>query len=488
MLDNYQIKRNSLKSIKWTTLGMVVPKLISPIFTLWLVNILNPSDFGLLAISLVIIGFTNLLQGLGLIEFLIKEKGLSELRLNTIFWSSIFFAIFMAIIAVVLTPVFSEVYKNNGLLKIIPALSITIVFSSLQLVQNAILQKGLDFKKIFIIQLLPLIVLICFTLPLALFGWGVWSLVIGQISNSIVSAIMYILFTRWTPKFIFSMKELKTMLGFGKWVILEKLIEYLYSNLDIIIIGKYFDMSTLGLYSTGKYLITIIYTIINGSIGAISFPMLSHMQRNVSELKIGFLGITKRIVFFNIPIMIGIALLSSKFIPIVFAQKWEALPLILSITVFGEGIMRNMWVQRDIYKLLNKPDIYPKSISINLVFSLIFFIVASNFGIIAFCIFKVINDILYTYIQVMLTSKLLKFKLVELFALIKYSILASLIMTITLGTLLMIFNYLGVEINLPIIAFIILAGASSYLITHYIYDSVEFLHFISEFKYVIKIK
>ena len=88
----------------------------------------------------------------------------------------------------------------------------------------------------------------------------------------------------------------------------------------------------------------------------------------------------------------------------------------------------------------------------------------------------------------MLTSKLLKFKLVELFALIKYSILASLIMTITLGTLLMIFNYLGVEINLPIIAFIILAGASSYLITHYIYDSVEFLHFISEFKYVIKIK
>ena len=399
MVDKNQIKLRSLKSIKWTTLGLVVPKLISPIINLWLVNILNPSDFGLLAISSVIIGFTALVQGLGLVEFLIKEKELCELRLNTIYWASIFIATFMAILIVALTPTISQVYNNNDLLKIIPALSITIVLSALQLVQNALLQKGLDFKKIFIIQLLPLIVLVGFTLPLALFGWGVWSLVIGQISNGVVSAIMYIHFIRWTPKFIFSMKELKIMLAFGKWVVLEKIIEYLYSNLDIIIIGIYFDISTVGIYSTGKYLITIIYTIINGSIGAISFPMLSHMQSNVSELKIGFFGITKRIVFFNVPIMIGVALLSSNFIPLVFDPKWEELPLMLSITVLGEGFMRNLWVQRDIFKLLNRPEIYPKSIILNLVFSLTFFITASKFGIIAFCVVKVINDILYTIVQ-----------------------------------------------------------------------------------------
>ena len=488
MVDNNQIKRSSLKSIKWTTLGMVVPKLISPIITLWMVNILNPSDFGLMAISSVIIGFTTLLQGLGLIEFLIKEKDLSELRINTIYWANIFFAIFIAAVIVALTPIFSEIYKNNGLLKIIPVLSLTIILSALQLVQNALLQKELDFKKIFIIQLLPLVVLICVTMPLALFGWGIWSLVIGQISNVVVSAIMYILFTKWAPKFIFSMKELNSMLGFGKWVILEKFIEYLYSNLDIIIIGIYFDISTVGLYSTGKYLITIIYTIINGSIGAISYPMLSHMQSNVSELKIGFFGITKRIVFFNIPIMIGVALLSSKFIPLVFAQKWEDLPLVLSITVLGEGVMRNIWVQRDIFKLLNKPEIYPKSIIINLVFSLIFFTIASKFGIIAFCVVKIINDILYTFVQVILTSRLLKFKLFELFALIKHSLVASLIMAITLGTFLIIFKSLGVEINLPIIAVIIFVGASSYLLTHYINDRIKFLQFLSEFKSVVNFK
>lgn len=488
MINKLSIKNSSIKSIKWTTLGMVVPKLISPIITLWMVNILNPSDFGLMAISSVIIGFTTLLQGLGLIEFLIKEKDLSELRINTIYWANIFFAIFIAAVVVALTPIFSEIYKNNGLLKIIPVLSLTIILSALQLVQNALLQKELDFKKIFIIQLLPLVVLICVTLPLALFGWGIWSLVIGQISNGVVSAIMYILFTKWTPKFIFSMKELNSMLGFGKWVILEKFIEYLYSNLDIIIIGIYFDISTVGLYSTGKYLITIIYTIINGSIGAISYPMLSHMQSNISELKIGFFGITKRIVFFNIPIMIGVALLSSKFIPLVFAQKWEDLPLVLSITVLGEGVMRNIWVQRDIFKLLNKPEVYPKSIIVNLFFSLIFFTIASQFGIIAFCIVKVINDFIYTFVQVIITSRLLKFKLFDLFKLVKHTIIASLFMALTIGTLLIFFNYLKFEINLPIVSLYIISGCTSYLLTHYINDKIKFLQFLSEFKSVFNFK
>lgn len=488
MLDNSQIKNKSLKSIRWATLGMVVPKVISPFLNLWLINILNPADLGLLAISTVIIGFTNFLQGLGLMEYLIKEKELSELRLNTIFWSSIIFATFMAIMVVLLTPIFAVVYKNNGLLKIVPTLSITIIFSSLQLIQNSLLQKGLDFKKIFFVQLVPLIVLICFTVPLALFGWGIWSMVIGQISNAVVSALMYLYFTRWVPKFVFSIKELSIMLDFGKWVILEKLIEYVYSNLDIIIVGLYFDVSTVGLYATGKYLITILYTIINGSIGAIALPMLSHMKSNVSELKIAFLGITNRIVFFNIPVMIGVVLLSPKFIPLVFAQKWEALPLVLSITVLGEGIMRNIWVQRDIFKLLNKPEIYPKSIIINIFFSLIFFTIASKFGILAFCVIKVINDILYTIVQVMLTSRLLKFNLFELFTVIKYSLFSSLIMTVIIGSILIIFMFLGVEINLPIIAVIILVGSSSYLLTHYRYDRLKILQFISELKVAFNIK
>ena len=116
MLDNSHIRNKSLKSIRWATLGMVVPKLISPFINLWLINILNPSDFGLLAIATVIIGFTNILQGFGLMEFIIKEKELSEIRINTVFWSSIFWATFITLTVVVLSPVFSEVYKNNGLL------------------------------------------------------------------------------------------------------------------------------------------------------------------------------------------------------------------------------------------------------------------------------------------------------------------------------------------------------------------------------------
>ena len=488
MLDNSQIKNKSLKSIRWATLGMVVPKLISPFINLWLINILNPSDFGLLTIATVIIGFTNILQGFGLMEFIIKEKELSEIRINTVFWSSIFWATFIALTVVVLSPVFSEVYKNNGLLRILPALSVIIILNALQIVQNSLLQKGLEFKRIFFIQLIPLIVLICITVPLALFGWGIWSLVIGQISTGVVSAVIYIFFTGWSPKIIFSMNELKIMFGFGKWVMAEKLIEYLYSNLDIIIVGIYFDITTVGLYSTGKYIITIIYTTINGSIGAISLPMLSHMQNDVSELKIAFFGITKRIVFFNIPIMIGIALLSSKFIPLVFTQKWEGLSLVLSLSVLGEGVFRNVWVQRDIFKLLNKPDVYPKSISINLVFSLIFLAVASKYGIIAFCVVKIINDFLYTFIQFKLTSKLLNLEFGDLFASFKNTLVASFIMTITLVFILIVLKFLGVEINFVLFTLIVFIGTFSYFLTHYVYDRVKFLNFILEFKSVFNFK
>mgnify|MGYP003691481351 FL=1 len=94
-------REKGLAAIKWTSLGAVLPKLTTPIFTMWLVNILDPEDFGIMSLVGAIVGFINLIQNLGLGEYIIKEQKISQNTLSVIFWANIILAFLFCLIIII---------------------------------------------------------------------------------------------------------------------------------------------------------------------------------------------------------------------------------------------------------------------------------------------------------------------------------------------------------------------------------------------------
>jgi O-antigen/teichoic acid export membrane protein len=483
-----KIISKSLGNIKWTSLGAVLPKLFQPFVIIWLATILDPSAYGIVAIASIIIGFTNLIQGLGLSEFIIKEENLDDNKLSVAFWSNLVFGIVIYGIILLLTPIFSDLYSNDELSKVLPVLSLLIIINSFGVVQYGLLQKQMFFKKIFFIQLVPLTVLAGITLPLAYFGFGVWALVLGQLAKAIISNLLYWIFSSWRPSIYYSFSTFKNMFSFGKWVVVEKIVEYSYSTYDIFLIGIYYDIKIVGLYSVAKHITRLIYSTFNGPIGAIMFPMFSLLQHSKNEFKDSFLKVTRKMSFFNIPIMFGITILSHIVIPIVFPDKWEGLSLILSIIVLGEGMHRNFWVQRDIFKVLNKPDIYPKAILLNLAFGLVFYSLVGSYSIIIFCILRVVNDYFYTILQIRLISRVLSIKISKIIRCLLNPIYSGLIMISSLLFSILILDKSNIEINVFILTLLVISGGIIYFISSLLIDKKDLLLIINNVKTIFNIR
>ena len=132
-------------------------------------------------------------------------------------------------------------------------------------------------------------------------------LVIGTLLNSFLSNLLYWLYSDYRPSIYFSLKKFKKMFDFGKWILFQKKLEYLNGSIDIIIMGIFFNETIIGLYSVGKNFVKImIFTSINGPIGAIILPMASKLKHAGDDISKLYVKIFKKILLINMPLMIDV--------------------------------------------------------------------------------------------------------------------------------------------------------------------------------------
>jgi teichuronic acid exporter len=462
-LENY-LKVKSINSLRWSSLGGVLPKIINPIISLSLINIIDAKEYGLLAIVSYIINFINIINGFGFNEFIIKENEISKLKLNSLFWANLSFSTLIFLLLLFFSPFISELYSQPKLIQILPISALILLISSIQLVNTSLLQKKLEYKKMFFLQIFPTIILFVVTYPLALIGFGVWSFVVSQLLTGIISLFLTIHFTKWRPQFIFSINAILEALHFGQWVTIEKIIEFIYSNVDLFFVSVYFDIKTVGMYSIARGLATVLFTSVNGPFGQIMLPLLSKLQKN--DIGGIFLKISSRLYFINISIVIFVIIFSKNLLPFIFINKYELIKLI-PFVVLSDGISRCIWVQRDIYKVLNRPQIYLISILPNLAYVTFFLTLYRPDNLFILLMIKLSNDIIYYFVQNFVFVRFANISFISILRLFHILIFCGSISFI-IYTLLSSF-ILG-ENSLVIQLFNIFVTICSYIILIYLFD------------------
>ena len=152
------LRKISLQSVKWITLGNLIQNFTTPVLSVWIATILSPQNYGIVAIGGVFVGFATLLEGLGVRDFLVKEKELDQKKLNTAFWTNVFLAVCLWLLLFILSPFISNLYNEPMLIYIIPVSSIIILFDAFGNVQQALLRRNLEFKKLFLRNIVPIVI------------------------------------------------------------------------------------------------------------------------------------------------------------------------------------------------------------------------------------------------------------------------------------------------------------------------------------------
>lgn len=305
------------------------------IVNLILARLLLPEDFGIIGMLAIFIAVSQTLVDGGFTSALIQKKNPSQADFSTIFyWNSaisllLYFMLFGA------APFIADFYNNDFLCPVLRIIGITLIFNSVNAILTARLRKQLSFKTIAATNILSFTLGGAVGISLAFNGWGVWSLVIMQITNGVCAMIIFSIITHWLPSLCFSKKSFKELFGFGGYILAANILQTICQNLQGLIIGKRFSAVQMGYYSQAYKLDQVTSYSLPYIIVQVMYPVYSSIQDDKVRLQNMLLMNLRVISFVIFPILGLLIVISEPLIHFLYGEHWIACAPYFSILCVG---------------------------------------------------------------------------------------------------------------------------------------------------------
>ncbi len=284
---------------------------------------------------LVLTGFASILSDMGLGASLIQKQAVSDRHLNSAFWVNVAAGAFLTILFGLTAPLIALFYKEPLLRLLTAIIALNLILNSLNVVQNALLDRSLNFRTKFWIGSVSLLVSGIVAIVLALNGAGVWSLVAQSIASTAIQvAIMWHL-SSWRPRLSFDLSAFRELMHFGKNLMASSIVHYCGGNFDKLAIGRLLGSSVLGIYNLADKLMRLPINNVTGVTSTVMFPVLSAMQDEVESVKRTYLRATRMIALLTFPMMIGLSILAEPAILVVYGEKWREAIRVVQLLCFS---------------------------------------------------------------------------------------------------------------------------------------------------------
>jgi PST family polysaccharide transporter len=305
-----------------------------------LARILDPKDFGLVAMVTVITGVFTLFKDAGLSAATVQRETISSEQMSTLFWVNLLVGVTLALLLVAVAPIISAFYHEPRLFWITVALGADFVFTGATAQHSALLQRQMRFDTIALIDMIALLAGITVAIATALSGWGYWALVGQVVTLPGAYAVCTWAAVRWIPGMPSRHVGIRSMMRFGGTVTLNCLVVYIAYNLEKVLLGRFWGADALGIYGRAYQLINIPTDNLNSSISGVAFSALSRIQDDPERQKRYFLKGYSLILALTLPITLACAVLANDMILIFLGPKWkEAVPIFRllapTILIFG---------------------------------------------------------------------------------------------------------------------------------------------------------
>jgi len=327
------LKQSAISGVKWTSVASIINALLQILQVAILARYLSQSDFGLMAIVMVVIGFAQAFLDMGISNAIIHKQKVTYRQLSTLYWVNILAGIFLYGVIYLLSQYISSFYNEPALKDIMIVVGIIFLITPWGQQFFVLMEKELKFQLLAKISIVNKVISLVVTSVLAYKGFGVYSLVYGTIASAIVSTVQYILFGLKEHKtsLCFDISQVKEFLKFGLYQMGERTINYFNSQFDTILIGKLLGVENLGIYTIAKELVMKPAMVINPVIARVAFPAMSKIQDDIPRLKAIYLKMINFLASINFPIYVIIIILAPELVSLLFGERWSDATLIVQI-------------------------------------------------------------------------------------------------------------------------------------------------------------
>lgn len=316
------LRSDVLHSLKWLAGARLVGQLVAWAITLVVIRILNPSDYGLMTIAEMMMGFAALFQEMGLYSAMVQKRDLTERQIEQSFGLLIIANIAIYAVVFMFAPVFASFFDDPRLTNIVRVLGIQFPLAAVGVVQDAMLSRSMNFKRKSIVNVAVIIGGGFTTLGFALSGAGVWALVYGALVGSFIRPVGLALAAQHWCQPRFSRTGMADMVRFGGFVTASKLIWYIYSQADVFIIGKLLGKEILGYYSIGLQLASLPMQKTSSLLSQVGLAAYSSVQQDIGVVRSHFCKAVRILSFISFPVFWGIASIAPDLVAVVLGNRW----------------------------------------------------------------------------------------------------------------------------------------------------------------------
>lgn len=402
------LKNKTLKGTIWSSIERFSVQGISFLVMIIMARVLTPEDYGLVGMLTIFIAISQALIDSGFSQALIRKQDRSEIDNSTVFYFNIAVGCILYLILFFSAPLIARFYNEPVLVPLTRVISLSVVINSFVVVQRALLTVKIDFKTQAKASLTASIVSGVVGIIMVYTGWGVWSIVWYQISNLLINVALLWVFSKWRPTWQYSWASFRELFGFGSKLAISAILDTLYQNVYLIVIGKVFKAADLGYYTRAHQFASFPSSNLTGIIQRVTFPVLCTIQDDDDRLRDVYRRFLRLSAFIIFPLMAGLAAVAHPLVVILLKEQWAFTAVLLQIVCFSmmwypiHAINLNLLQVKGRSDLFLKLEIWKKCIGVAILCATV------PFGLVAMCFGSIASSIIALIINTYYTGKLIQ--------------------------------------------------------------------------------
>lgn len=421
------LRDSAVKGVIWTSVGSVGAGILNFVLTMVMARLLTPADFGLLELLAIFTVLSEVFIDSGFSQAVIRDQKASQDDLTSVFYFNLIVAALIYIGLFFSAPFIANFYHEEKLVDLSRFVFLTILFHSCSIIQNAIYTKQLAFKAVSVVALSSILISGSISILLALNGWGVWALAFNMVFFAFLKMLFIWIISKWRPSLKISARSIRKYFKFGVNLLVQGLVDKFVTNLESLLIGRFYTKYELGYFSQARKLDSYIYSTASSVIQKVTYPILAKVGSDEVRLKQGYrqvLGIT---MYTMMPILVFTMSSASYLLYCILGSQWiPSVPYLIiwclcGLMVTFYSIFINVFLVKNQTRKLLKLSILKSIIRLFVIFLLIR--ISVFFLMIGILIATMIATIIYVYYG----GKLISYSFSEVYSDLRKTIISSII-------------------------------------------------------------
>lgn len=404
------LRSKTIHALSWSFLESISYRGVQFIIGIVLARLLSPEHFGLIGMLTIFMAVAQSFLDSGFGAALIQKREATPIDACSIFYFNIAVGLTVTGLLCLIAPWIAAFYDQPILTPLTRVLSLTVVINSFGLIQNTILTKALNFKTQTKVSLIVGVLSGTIGVGLAAAGYGVWSLAFQQIFSTVFRTVFLWLLNAWRPALIFRLRSLRELFGFGSRLLVVGLLQPIFGNLHLLVIGKLFSAADLGFFARAMSMEELASQTLSWNVvGRVTFSVFSSIQDDPARLKRGLKKALTTLVLVNFPLMIGLAIIARPLVLVLLTEKWaESIPYFQLLCIEGLIFPVHL-INLNLLQALGRSDLFLRLDIIKRVLIVINITVTWRWGISALIYGMIAHSIICYYLNSYYTGILIDY-------------------------------------------------------------------------------